>query len=536
MAKGKKKGKKKKKVSEEGANILLEVDKTFYELQITDLNRKLARLRSLTHDLEEKNIELEKNLQKLDEDRADVIAYLKRTLQEKQNELSELQERLLATQEAKDSDVKVFEEKIEEMTQEYNSMREQLISENKLITGKLNALEEFRMQRDALMQKFEEQEHAIEEQELRHKRVLYDTEKKFILGKDAIKREMEQQLFLLASDFEQANNLRIAATTQRVIRENIVINNEINRLLNSSERLESENRNLKEKNKELTINAELLTSERNKALSDSLIQKGVVKLLTKEHEKLKIILADNDIKLDQGVGAQRELTVLKKRERNLTAQVHILEQNLHATRCQEIGLQNDLKKSSNLCRKLQGTIYEAVMVIKAALLMQYTADVDESYNLSRRENLLHNLLSLMAPSKDDVMPISSIESVATVKEAYNRGDLGFIPKVHTQKRPEAPKFHMDSQVGHSLEDLFRPQVEVASLSSKDKEVISKSSESYLEEFEEEELSSSTGEEFEGERSTDDSTKKDKKFSKYEGMMSMQGEGEEYGELEIDEEI
>lgn len=44
--------------------------------------------------METTNTELEENLSKLDEDRSDIIAYLKKALQQKTNELVELQERL----------------------------------------------------------------------------------------------------------------------------------------------------------------------------------------------------------------------------------------------------------------------------------------------------------------------------------------------------------------------------------------------------------------------------------------------------------
>lgn len=44
-------------------------------------------------ELEILNEQLEENIKKLDEDRSDVIAYLKKTLNAKTNELTELQDR-----------------------------------------------------------------------------------------------------------------------------------------------------------------------------------------------------------------------------------------------------------------------------------------------------------------------------------------------------------------------------------------------------------------------------------------------------------
>lgn len=113
-----KKNKKAKKVVEKDPNALSEVDKTFYELTIADLNKKLTRQRQLTTELQEKNDELDQNLRTLDEDRADVIQYLKRISLEKAIEVNEIEERLVALQEARVDEVEKFKKTIAQIEQE----------------------------------------------------------------------------------------------------------------------------------------------------------------------------------------------------------------------------------------------------------------------------------------------------------------------------------------------------------------------------------------------------------------------------------
>ncbi|KAI4458480.1 cilia- and flagella-associated protein [Holotrichia oblita] len=452
MAKGKKGGKGKKK-KEENPNLLTEVDKTFYELQITDLNRKLARLRSLTQELEEKNEELKNDNEKLDEDRADIISYLKRSLQEKADEINDLQERLKGLQEKRQAEMDESQQKQEDLQQEYKQMQEQLSSEIKLLTGKLNSLEEFRVQRDELMKKYEVQETAMEEQEIRHKREVYNIEKKFIIGKDKLKKEMETRLLQLSTEFQDATNLRIAATTHRVIRENIAINNELDVILDTHHRLQTENEKLQERDKILRMETELHDAEKKKALAKAQVQYKLIEKLTKEHDVLNKKLEQYKSMEMEVINQARLLRNANMVITNLKHKIRLLEQNLHASRCDRNGIKTELNFQKEETDRLTDILVEAVISIQEALKVQKHTD-KEVVDVFKRESLLNNLLTLMSKVHEQKPKQSSMESIGSFSAMYMKGDLGFVPKPVELRSTVPTKRNMETQVGSSFEDFI----------------------------------------------------------------------------------
>ena len=63
-------------------------------------------------------------------------------------------------------------------------MKEQLASENMVLNKKLDALDEFRLQREQLMTKFEEQEKKIEQQKKLYEDKIYKLERAHIIEED----------------------------------------------------------------------------------------------------------------------------------------------------------------------------------------------------------------------------------------------------------------------------------------------------------------------------------------------------------------
>ncbi|XP_077284485.1 cilia- and flagella-associated protein 157 [Arctopsyche grandis] len=423
---GKGKKGKGKVVEEKPADALTEVDKTFYELQIGDINRKLARLRNCNDELEAKNEQLISDYKKLDEDRADVITFLKKNLQIKTDETEELQERVQGLEEKRSIENKEFHSKVSELQKDFNVMREQLTSEVKLLTGKLNSLEEFRALREQLMSKFEKQEKNYEERETYYKNFMYEKEKAYILSKDKLKKEMESKLLQLSQDIHDATEIRIASSTHRVIRENIAINNELKQMLIAQEKLIAQNSVLKEKEKESRLSLKLSEGQKDKAIEKSIVQVKLIEKLTIEHgimkEKISAIKKEEYDFEEQKL----EIEVLTKELANVDAQMKSLQENLQSSLIEKDELKNKSQKTLAETEKLKAVIIDASFAIKDAVKLTEEGCLDQAQEDYTRRILLYRLLELLTPLADDKS--SSVSTLSTASANYKRGDLGFVPK------------------------------------------------------------------------------------------------------------
>lgn len=92
----------------------------------------IFRLRSRNEELENEMKVITKKFDQLQEDRSDVVAHLKRNLEEKMEEARELNERLSALEELRKQELAECKEKEKEMELEYRTMENTLTAEVKL--------------------------------------------------------------------------------------------------------------------------------------------------------------------------------------------------------------------------------------------------------------------------------------------------------------------------------------------------------------------------------------------------------------------
>lgn len=448
----------KKGEAAEDPDAVKAVDRTFYELTINDLNLKLANLRAYNVRTDERNIELEAQMKQLEEDRTDVTAYLDRTLQLKTNVNVDLEEKLSELAKVRASETTEFKRQIREQELKYKTMQDELTSEIKLLTGKLNSLEEFRIQKDELMAKFDQQEDELRIQTKNHRELIYDIERKQVIDKDRMKKEVENRLLQLSNAFAKSNEIRISAHVQRLVRENIALNNELDRMMFSQRRLQNEKNAMEEETAKHRSGWRTLIDERDHLVRRSDAQLEVIRKLTAEFEQIQSRNAVLSEATQLRVAADRRALSATKQQQELLHKVKLLEQHLQAARSECARHQTLYKQQTKEMERLAGTLLKLKWSIKSAMRGEQNSRDHPEFRAAQRKNLLGDLMSLLVKVRDPPQPVSSFETVPSVDEIYRSGDIGISPKMSigsllSLRRPLLGRLHKSRQnIAEMMED------------------------------------------------------------------------------------
>lgn len=424
---GKKKGKKKEKKTGEAADKLAVVDRTFYELTITDLNNKLARLRSHNSKLEEVNDELNEKLRKLEEDRTDITAYLDRNLAEKRDVIREMSEQLVELSKVREQEAKEAAEKIRDWEQRHKATHEQLSSEIKLLNGKLNSLEEFRIQKDELLARFDQQEKKLREQQNTHKDVIYEMERKVIIDKAQLKKEVQRRLYKLSDEFHRSGEIRMAAYTQRLMRENIALNNEMDKMIASQYAMEENHRNIQRRSELMKYEYVNQESIRERLVKTCQTQLKTIQIMTAEFDALKAKygkarqykkLYEETLKRDacerfKISDMEKRLTILKQRLDTLKHEKATLLQLHEANEAEVIRLQNIIKHIK--------------FTVQSGILSESDENQCEAYRKAQRQGLLSEIIQIIT-TLSDASKVPSLATVSSVSSRYRTGSAGLLPR------------------------------------------------------------------------------------------------------------
>ncbi|CAJ0966720.1 unnamed protein product [Ranitomeya imitator] len=420
-----------------------EGSKEYYQLQIQDLEGRVDRYQKKWDEICAKETFYQAQFEQLTSDKKEIVSFLKRMLNQRVDEVADLNDQLSSLQQAKEAEKAAYETQLGQMRREFQETKDKLMSENMLLevrsaegyfmtlinglsheddhsqcakvgssgpslrrheglkgdlsTGKLASLEEFRVQKENLMAKFAALEEKLRNQEEEHKETMYKLEKKAVLDKDRLKKEMVQKVNTVAAEFRRVSNDQMAETTKRVIRENVAVSSQLAKMSEKSLVLIQENDLLKEHEAELRKQVEMLEENEKELAKNNVSNQKVIRMLTEQCQQQQEML-------DEALHKVQELNHLHTEHQSLLEEAQALRQRMtsleeEVQRLME-GRNIASRQADDEVKKRQAVeevLSQAASSLKDMLVEKSTDEEGERHDesLERRSNVLHSLLLLL---------------------------------------------------------------------------------------------------------------------------------------------
>ncbi|XP_063792697.1 cilia- and flagella-associated protein 157 [Pseudophryne corroboree] len=430
--------------------------KEFYLLQIRDLEGQVERYQRKWDEVSARENLLISQYTQVSSDKNEIVSFLKRTLDQRTDEILDLKDQLAGLQQAKDDERDAYVAQLSQLRHEFQKTKDHLTSENMMLAGKLASLEEFREQKEELMDKFAALEEKLRKQEEEHKDTMYKLDKKAVLDKDRLKKEMVQRVNSVADEFRRVSNSQMAETTKRTIRENVSIGSQLTKMSNRSLELMQENDHLKEQECELRKQLEMLEENEKELVKNNLSNKKVIRMLTEKCQKQEEMLdlaAQREHELNQ---LHMEYLSLQEEAQALRQRMSSLEEEVHRLGEEKDKANGQLEDEKNNRETVEMVLSQAAFVLKDILMEEPNDKLEDTevLKLARRNQTLQKLLLLLnsaatlglGPSlndfqsrgaqnvENDMSPKSYRQMVSPALKGpgviphYRMGDLGLVPR------------------------------------------------------------------------------------------------------------
>ncbi|XP_039717662.1 cilia- and flagella-associated protein 157 [Pteropus medius] len=437
----------------------------FYHIQIRDLEDRLARYQRKWDELAVQEKLFRQEFEQLANNKKEIVAFLKRTLNQRVDEITDLNEQLQSLQLAKEMEKDAFEAQLAQVRHEFQETKDQLTTENIILGGKLAALEEFRLQKEELTEKFTSLEDQLRRQESEYKDYVYNLEKKSVLDKDRLKKEIIQRVNLVATEFRKVTTSQMWDTTKRAILENNSMSLQLSKVSQHGMQLLRENEQLKCAQDKLCRQLELLEDAKEIMARHSRGHQKIIVMLTEKcHEQQHSKVEAEQLRLLQS-NLEQSLLQLQQDAEALRSQRDQLNVQLERQQAKVQRLQQELTEEQKVRASLETALGQATSFLRSMLQMQpegEDGDFDVVFQLQRKE-MLQQLLAMLSsamvlslqlvpcPHKDSQPRGSTKESRSSAQPSkmgsllqqlsnitpYQLGDLGLVPRrTHIPPNPE----------------------------------------------------------------------------------------------------
>ncbi|XP_060763898.1 cilia- and flagella-associated protein 157 [Neoarius graeffei] len=458
-------------------DALSEGGKEFYRVQIRDLEERLEKYQNKCDELEVRQKDFSTNYNNIVREKKDIALYLKRTLSEKEDEIADLLEKLQEIQAAKDAEKEAFDRQLSVLRSDFQETKDKLTSENMVLAGKLAALKDFQTQKDELMGQMESLKGQLEQEKQEHRSIIYNLEKKAVLDNYRLKKEMQQHVAAVATEFRKASDQKMPETTKRAIRENVLVTTRLRQISDKSKELMAENDALNAREKQLKRELEIMEPLLNEMTRKSLANQKVVQQLTRKCKQMHAELEDYARHKEEHQKLVNSHATLQKEHDTLRQDHQSAVDNLNQKQVEAARLKTELQEERTRRGWVETVLQEAAMALKEALREVLKEEDSEVQTLTWRHQMMQRLLSVLdsaaaiskGPAPSHFIPMTEgshefitaagmerlgISASQKVTSHFKPGDLGFVQQqAHTGNSVTSKRQHLSK----SLERKQRSQ-------------------------------------------------------------------------------
>ncbi|XP_024942091.1 A-kinase anchor protein 9-like isoform X2 [Cephus cinctus] len=407
--------------------VIINMQKAMYDIRIADLETRIKRLETRNQELLDTSNSTESRIDSTDLETADNIAQFNRQIFVETSKTDEYNKRMDMLNKRKAEEKTTHNRKQELMEKQFSNTRFELTSKIKFLNAKINTLEDYKVTKPSLHEKLRERNELMAEKDIEVARKLEDIEKKHNIDTEKLKNEMHTRLFELAGTFQIELSSNVAIPVHRLMRESILVKNELIQIAN-------EYMLVKEKNRRKEHNFSLYEEEIKNGRADKFryviiakIRRVLLNALREMHKEMsrrQDLYTLTSISYEDSLKLREDAKILADACATRLSKFEVL---LHREQV-KLGLAKySRRKLKAVIRKLIDTLYDVKYVAACALKITGTGEdileMGDTQLMSHLLDILSRPKLLMSATK-----VTSTKSVLRADHIYKIGDLEFEPK------------------------------------------------------------------------------------------------------------
>ncbi|XP_074649646.1 basal body-orientation factor 1-like isoform X1 [Tubulanus polymorphus] len=292
MSKGGKKGKKGDKAKKGDSKIAIaNANSKLWETRLNLLEQSRLEYKDNSRRLLLENETLHTQVQQTEKDTIDVVTFLRRKDQEKDDQIEQLQQQM---KDLRRQTKKEKQDIINELSTQINDLETQLKQKNdevSLMQSELKLVKEFRRKRAAMQKDLDEIKEGMFLANRDHKTEMTKMEQKFFEEKMRLQQEANQKIAELAEKAHTEAIGNLDETTRSVYKENVRITAALEYHMKEGDELKTIKKRLEEENTELSEYKELNEMMMHEKIREGKNQKEKIRQLEEKVETLEKALS-----------------------------------------------------------------------------------------------------------------------------------------------------------------------------------------------------------------------------------------------------